>query len=71
MTLVGKRGTLVARNRMEWLDIPGGYAVFTGTWKVVRGTGDYARISGGGRVAGVVLPNGDARWRREGLLRTK
>ena len=69
MTLVGKRGTLVLRNRQEYLDVPGGYALFTGTWKVVRGTGDYARLSGGGRVAGVLFPNGDGgRWQREGLL---
>ena len=68
MTLVGKRGTLVARNRVEWLDVPQGYALFTGTWRVVRGTGDYAGLAGGGRVAGVTLPNGEARWRREGFL---
>jgi len=68
MTLVGKRGTLVVRNRMEWLDVPPGYALYTGTWKVVSGTGDYAQLAGGGRVAGVTLPNGDRKWRREGFL---
>lgn len=68
MTLVGTRGTLVARNRVEWLDVPQGYALFTGTWRVVRGTGDYAGLAGGGRVAGVTLPNREARWRREGFL---
>jgi hypothetical protein len=68
MTLVGKRGTLTVRNRIEWLDVPQGYALFTGAWHVVRGTGDYARIAGGGRVAGITLPGGDSRWRREGFL---
>ena len=68
LTLVGKRGTLVVRNRIEWLDVAGGYALFTGTWKVVSGTGDYAGLAGGGRVAGITLPNGVARWRREGFL---
>jgi hypothetical protein len=38
MKLAGKRGTLVASNRMEWLDVSDGLAVFTGTWRVVRGT---------------------------------
>ena len=71
LTLAGKRGSLVIRNRMEWLDVPQGYALFTGTWKVVRGTGDYARLAGGGRVAGIVLPNGDTKWRREGLLSSR
>jgi hypothetical protein len=68
MTLVGKRGTLVARNRIEWLDLPQGYALFTGTWKFVRGTGDYAGLVGGGRVAGLTLPSGESKWRREGFL---
>ena len=71
MTLVGKRGTLEVRNRTEWLDVSGGYQLFTGTWTVVRGTGAYAGLAGGGRVAGIKFPNGDARWRREGLLGAK
>lgn len=71
MMLEGRRGTLVAVNRMEWLDVPGGYALFTGTWKVVRGTGAYAGLVGGGRVAGVTLPSGSTKWRREGLLAQK
>jgi hypothetical protein len=71
MTLVGKKGTLVANNQMEFRDVPGGYAVFTGTWKVVSGTGVYAGVSGGGHVAGIQLPSGDARWQREGFLRSR
>jgi hypothetical protein len=71
MTLVGQHGTLVASNRMEFLDIRGGYSVFTGTWKVIRGTGDYAQLSGGGRVAGIGLPNGTTKWQREGFLGLK
>jgi hypothetical protein len=53
MTLTGKRGTLVVRNQIGFIDIPDGWAVFTGTWKVIRGTGDYAGLTGGGRGAGV------------------
>lgn len=68
MTLVGKHGTLVASNRMEFLDIRGGYSVITGAWKVIRGTGDYAQLSGGGRIAGIGLPNGTTKWQREGFL---
>ncbi len=69
MTLTGKRGTLVTRNQIEWLDVPTATPLFTGTWKVVRGTGDYAGLAGGGRVAGVTFPNGATRWRREGSSR--
>jgi hypothetical protein len=57
-TFKGKRGTLVFRERNEWTDlghdlnrdgIEDGIAV--GTWKVLRGTGPYAGITGGGRSA--------------------
>lgn len=68
MTLTGKRGTLVARNRVEWVDVAAGWSVFTGTWKVIRATGDYAGLSGGGRGASVALPDGNEKTRFEGFL---
>ena len=71
MTLTLKRGTLVVRNRIGFVDIPDGWAVFTGTWKVIRGTGDYAGLSGGGRRAGVMLPNGTVNSQFEGFLSPK
>lgn len=55
-TFAGKRGKLVFRERTEWIDLghdqnrdgsEDGIAI--GTWKVVRGTGRYAGITGGGR----------------------
>ena len=55
-TLTGKRGTLTIRDRNEWVDVsnektplrlPTGVGI--GTWKVVRGTGQYAGIVGKGR----------------------
>ena len=55
-TLTGKRGTLTIRGRNEWVDvgIDGNRdgerdSVATSTWKVVRGTGQYAGIVGKGR----------------------
>jgi hypothetical protein len=51
-TLTGKRGTLTIRTLAEWVDPGSGECgVAFGTWKVVRGTGQYARIIGGGRSA--------------------
>ena len=67
MTLTGKHGTLVARNQIGFVDLPDGLAVFTGTWKVIRGTGDYAGLSGGGRGAGVDL-GGSTKAQFEGFL---
>ena len=71
MTLTGRQGTIVARNRIGWIDIPDGWAVFTGTWTVVRGTGAYAGLSGGGRGAGIQLANGNGKSRFEGFLSLK
>ena len=71
MTLTGKRGTLVARNRIEWADLPDGWDVFTGSWKVVSGTGDYAMLAGGGLAAGAASPAGYTRSRFMGLLGVK
>jgi len=71
MTLNGKRGTLVARNEIGYVDVTNGWAVFTGTWKVIRGTGQYAGLAGGGRGAGVARPNGNTTARFEGFLGAK
>ncbi len=42
-TLVGERGTLKLRFRIPWVEAGVGFTSGTGTWKVVRGTGQYAR----------------------------
>jgi hypothetical protein len=68
ITLAGKLGTIVARNRIEFVDIPGGEAVFTGTWRVIRATGAYFGLIGGGRVAGVQDANGSAKAVFQGFL---
>jgi hypothetical protein len=58
-TLSGKQGNMTIRERNEWVDVsqknargfdyrPG---VAVGTWKVVSGTGAYAKVVGGGRSA--------------------
>jgi hypothetical protein len=56
ITLTGKLGTLTIRDRNEWVglgrdgngdgEVDG---IGIGTWKVVRGTGQYAGIAGKGR----------------------
>jgi hypothetical protein len=50
--LTGKQGTLTIGTHEEWVDPgSGGCGAAFGTWKVVRGTGRYARMAGGGRSA--------------------
>ena len=55
-TLTGKRGTLTIRGRSEWVGLGRDGngdgevdSIGIGTWKVVRGTGQYAGIVGKGR----------------------
>jgi hypothetical protein len=73
-TFTGKRGNLVFRERSEWVDLGqdlnrDAYVddIARGTWKVVRGTGLYAGITGGGRSAHLGLGR---KWvaRYEGFL---
>jgi len=71
MTLTGKHGTLVARNKIEWVDLQDGWSVMTGTWKVISGTGVYAGLSGGGRGAGVASANNKGKSQFEGFLSPK
>jgi hypothetical protein len=59
----------VTRVHAEWVDAGNGYSVASGTWKVMRGTGQYAKITGGGRVGSVWNERTDA-WssHAEGVL---
>ena len=68
-TYKGKRGSFVTRYHAEWVDAGNGYSVASATWKVMRGTGQYAKITGGGRGASVWSERTDA-WSShlEGVL---
>ena len=48
-TLEGRRGTLTIRERTEWVAVGYDDGVAIGTWKVLRGTGQYAKLAGSGR----------------------
>jgi hypothetical protein len=63
-TLTGKRGTLTIRDRNEWVGLGRDGngdgevdSIGIGTWKVVRGTGQYAGIVGKGRNGHLGLGN--------------
>ena len=68
-TFKGKRGSFVTRFHGEWVDAGNGYHVASATWKVMRGAGQYAKITGGGRGASVWNERTDA-WssHMEGVL---
>jgi hypothetical protein len=67
-TFTGQRGTIEIRYRIEWVDAGNGYSVGTGTWRVVRGTGVYAHLTGSGRSAHSWPPAGFASGRAEGFV---
>jgi hypothetical protein len=67
-TYKGRQGNLTTRFRIEWVEAGNGYHVGAGTWKVVRGTGQYAQITGGGRGGHVYLDSGPWSGRAEGFL---
>jgi hypothetical protein len=67
-TLKGTRGTLVIFYRSEYVDAGNGYQVGRGRWKIVRGTGQYASVTGGGRSGDVSLDRGPWSSRQEGFL---
>jgi len=71
MTLTGARGTIVTRNEIGWIDVPDGWSLFTGSWRVVSGTGAYAGLSGGGLAAGVFNPADSERTRYKGAVATR
>jgi hypothetical protein len=71
LTFKGAHGTLRFRNRIEWVDLPDGWSIFTGTWKAVGGTGAYASLSGSGRVSGVTTASGFTRVRLFGSFTAK
>jgi hypothetical protein len=65
-TLTGKRGTLTIRDRNEWVYLARDGngdgeddGIGIGTWKVTRGTGQYAGVTGGGRGGSVWLERTD------------
>ena len=59
LTLFGERRALKIRERIDWVALPDGWSVCTGTWKVVGGSGAYDNLSGQGRVACVWGPEAD------------
>jgi hypothetical protein len=67
-TYKGKLGSLVIRHRTEYVSGGNGYHLGTGTWKVVRGTGQYAQIAGGGQSGTVWLDRGPWSYRDEGFI---
>jgi hypothetical protein len=68
-TAKGKHGSFVLRVPIEHIDAGNGFHIGTGTWTFIRGTGDYANATGGGRVANA-WSESSGRWseRRSGIL---
>ena len=60
-TLKGKHGTLVIRSVLSRFEVAEEDDwVSTGTWSIVKGTGRYAGLSGGGTLVGLMQFAADA-----------
>lgn len=70
VTFAGKQGTLVTRERIDDVAAGSGYRVGTGVWSLLtaRATGQYAGLTGGGRVAYVLTPRKGPFPRWEGFF---
>ncbi len=53
-TFVGKRGTFTWRAQISWVEAGANYVIGTGPWTIVRGTGVYAHVHGGGRMVTLI-----------------
>jgi hypothetical protein len=67
-TVKGKGGTLTIRLQVDFVSAGNRYQVGTGTWSIVRGTGVYAGLTGGGRSALVNPPGKFGFARHEGFV---
>jgi hypothetical protein len=69
-TFTGRRGRLTTRERLDWIDT-GDAFIGVGSWKVVKGSGEYAGVTGHGRSAHVGQNHGNGAWiiRHDGFLR--
>jgi hypothetical protein len=66
--LRGKHGTLRLTQRIESADAGSSFSADTGSWVVIGGSGSYAALSGGGRLAGIAAPDGRVVYRQEGYV---
>jgi hypothetical protein len=67
-TLLGARGSLLIRLHIEWTDAGHDFVIGQGRWTILRGTGAYKGLTGGGFGSSVMPPRGDGSWRDEGLV---
>jgi hypothetical protein len=67
-TLKGKDGTLTIRLQVDFVSAGNRYQVGAGTWSIVRGTGAYAGLTGGGRSALVSPPGKFGFAQHEGFV---
>jgi hypothetical protein len=70
-SLTGKQGKLELSARFERAELGGGYGVATGTWSLKSGTGAYANVVGGGRLASLDLPLGRIFVRQDGYVHSR
>jgi hypothetical protein len=71
-TTTSKLGGFTLSQKIESVEVGGGYSSDRGTWALKAGTGKYAGVTGSGRVAAVGFPGGVGQisMRHEGFVTT-
>jgi hypothetical protein len=64
----GRHGTFVLARKLVNTEVGSRYSADVGTWRFSKGTGQYKGFTGGGRLAGVVLPSGIDLFNHEGYV---
>jgi hypothetical protein len=69
-TVKSKLGTFKLVQKIDSVDVSGGYSSDRGTWSLSGGTGAYAGLTGSGKLAAVGIPGGDGNnlIRHEGFV---
>lgn len=69
-TVRSKLGTFKLVQKIDSVEVSGGYSSDRGTWSLSAGTGVYAGLTGGGKLAAVGIPGGDGNnlIRHEGFV---
>lgn len=68
VTYVGANGLFVVREDDTLVAASSTHTVATGTWRILRGTGAYEGVTGGGSVVGALGFGRPDPWRYEGFM---
>jgi hypothetical protein len=67
-TMTGAHGSFRVTQFIQHAPVVGGYYIDTGKWSFGAGTGGYVKVTGTGRLVGILLPSQKVLYRQEGFV---